>query len=168
MSIIEVVYKGERLYITKSDIARFHKKYEIDNETGCWNWTAGLFKSGYSQFYFPPIQRGHQFSYLVYNGNEIKNNEVICHKCDNPKCVNPDHLFLGTAYDNMHDMIQKGRKKVGLDSGKSILTEFDVINIRKKFNSGNFTVMELSRIYKVSWTNIKKIVSNNTWKHIEV
>lgn len=81
----------------------FEKKFSVT--PGCWNWTRGLTK-GYGQF---QRFRAHRFSYELYVG-KITDGMSVLHRCDNPKCVNPDHLFLGTQDDNMKDMQRKGRR----------------------------------------------------------
>lgn len=85
-------------------------KVKID-KSGCWNWQGYKTKKGYGTL---PILRkpvkAHRISYLVFRG-EIPNDLFVCHKCDNPSCVNPDHLFIGSNSDNMKDAQEKGRLK---------------------------------------------------------
>jgi len=90
-------------------IQRFKDKFIVANN-GCWEWTGCLDKKGYGQFYYKgKHRRAHRVSWALKYG-EIPPSELFaCHKCDNPKCVNPDHLFLGTQSDNMKDMSRKGR-----------------------------------------------------------
>lgn len=88
---------------------RFFKR--VEKTTDCWLWRGGVTQQGYGQFtvgykYYP----AHKFSYEVTNG-PVGKGMVICHKCDNPLCVNPTHLFVGTQADNMRDMILKGRHR---------------------------------------------------------
>jgi hypothetical protein len=87
----------------------FHKKY-IQQPNSCWEWSGGIGKDGYGTFYaYNQFWRAHRFSAKFIKGLTI-DNLVVCHRCDNPLCVNPDHLFVGTQQDNMNDMKNKGRK----------------------------------------------------------
>lgn len=95
--------------IDKKVIERFASKVRVNKETGCHEWIAGLFKSRYGQFRYKDKKwRAHRFSYLLYKG-ELPKGLCVLHTCDNRKCVNPGHLFLGTHQDNMTDMVSKGR-----------------------------------------------------------
>ena len=87
---------------------------KIDKTDGCWLWTGGLTTSGYGILYTskqdkPRRRLAHRLMYEIEHG-PIPDGLFVCHRCDNPPCVNPDHLFLGTASDNMQDMLSKGRQ----------------------------------------------------------
>ncbi len=90
---------------------RFATKFEVDPQSGCWNWTGAKIKGGYGQL---GGERGagavvaHKFSYEHHVG-PVPAEMLVLHECDNPGCVNPDHLFLGSHADNMADMTRKGR-----------------------------------------------------------
>lgn len=83
--------------------------YIIVTDNGCWEWQGSRCKSGYGHVsYLGKIKRTHRIYYELLNG-KIPDKLFVCHKCDNPPCLNPDHLFLGTNQDNMLDALKKGR-----------------------------------------------------------
>ena len=91
---------------------RFHdNKYDINEITGCWEWKRATNNIGYGMFRIKQglMRTAHRVSYELFNG-PIPNGMVVCHTCDNPKCVNPDHLWAGTMLDNIRDMDSKGRR----------------------------------------------------------
>lgn len=99
--------------ISKLTKSRFLSKVEFSSY--CWNWQGRKNKSGYGKL---GNRYAHRLSYELFNNNSIPEKMCICHKCDNPSCVNPDHLFLGTQKDNMRDMIKKGRQVKKDNSGE--------------------------------------------------
>lgn len=150
----------------KSENERFEEKFI--KGPGCWNWIASKFKSsGYGKF---RTEKGltsyaHRKSYEFYNGT-IKKGMHICHTCDNRLCVNPEHLFQGTAKDNVHDMIKKGRRVTsnGSNSGMSKLDEGAVRNIRALISVG-YEASYLSKIYNVTRTTIY-YCTRQGWSHV--
>lgn len=98
---------------SKKTMGSFHSKYEVNESNGCWEWTASNARGGYGQFMTSKIDgrkwyRAHRFSYEVHKG-QIPEGFVVAHTCDNPKCVNPDHLFICTQTENIADREDKGR-----------------------------------------------------------
>lgn len=96
---------------------RFENK--VNKTDSCWIWQGAIIKSrGYGSFRIgKDIKRAHVASFLIYNG-EIQKGMCVCHSCDNPSCVNPEHLWLGTHDDNMKDMVKKGRARHGCGKRK--------------------------------------------------
>lgn len=100
-----------RFLMSEKDENRFIKYFTIpEDPTQCWEWTGSFAKKGYGKFY---LHKKHQTTsrimYINYIGPLKSPKEFVCHKCDNPKCVNPTHLFKGTNQDNMLDCVKKNR-----------------------------------------------------------
>lgn len=148
------------------DIRRFWSKVEIvDDKNSCWNWNAGCFSDGYGAFYLAgKTRKAQRISWILSHGQlgEL----CVLHKCDNPKCVRPDHLFLGTNVDNMRDKVSKNRTCCGEQHGGSKLSERQVTEIRKKYSNGEYTQVELGNLFKVSNVLISLIVNRKAWKHV--
>lgn len=138
---------------------RFHSNY-IKTE-GCWEWTGTLNAGGYGKFRGSTSNR----AAWIYSKGYIQKGMQVCHSCDNRKCVNPDHLFLGSISDNMADKVAKNRQAKGSKIHNSILTEEVVLSIRKDRISG-LEYEELSKKYSVGWDNIRYICKNRLWKHV--
>ena len=150
---------------------RFEKFIMPEPMSGCWLWIGCLNNkaSGYGIFSSnnkPGL--AHRMSYQMYKG-EIPNGMCVLHSCDVRSCVNPDHLFLGTYFDNAKDMFSKGRntklRAYGESVGGSKLKESDVLEIRNLKKIGVKTRFIVNK-YNVTKENINYILSGKTWKHL--
>lgn len=152
-------------------VARFKRFVDQRSEEDCWNWTGLLTPSGYASFSIGRQGvRGHRFAFVIAHGKEPSG--LVCHRCDNPKCVNPTHLFEGTSQDNSDDMRQKGRARYlgqkvnGVRNGKSKLNEDKVIQIRALALSG-MEGRAIAKQFGVSDGTIYWILNNRTWRNVK-
>lgn len=142
-------------------LERFLAKTSPEPNTGCWLWTGARFVVGYGKFKVGGrYVYAHRFSYEAHVG-PLGSLHVL-HKCDNPTCVNPDHLFLGTQADNNRDRAKKRRDARGGDVGGAKLTEGDIRFIRESTVSGG----KLATKFGVSRSNISAIRRRESWAHI--
>lgn len=133
---------------------------------GCLLWVGDLTPQGYGLFIVKSSRGAHRFAYELANG-PISNGLFVCHSCDNPACVNPTHLFLGTHKDNMVDMRNKDRSCRGERQGSHKFTDSKVRLIRKLHATGHHSYRELGRMFDVYDMTIRSIVLRKTWKHVE-
>lgn len=162
---------------TPKDIDRFWRKVDKSNgDDSCWNWTAYVHWKGYGQFSVRGKKRTlrtHRFVYEITFG-AIPDHLQVCHSCDNRKCCNPKHLFLGTSLDNTSDMVSKGRHSHGTrhsavtrhgeQHGGHKLTDQKVKYIREKYKTGTISQRELAHEMGVSKTLIGNIIREKAWK----
>jgi len=153
------------------DAERFWAK--VDKSGECWNWTGYFDTSGYGQISMSGnAVLAHRYSYIIHHPLTINLREhpeiCVCHKCDNRKCVNPAHLFLGSVTDNNRDREAKGRgnQPKGEKQPASKLTEQQVREIRIKYANGGLNQRQLALEYGVHFGTISKIILRKNWKHI--
>lgn len=152
--------------IDKGLIDRFWAK--VEKGPGCWEWTAGKL-NGYGRIGLTKARGyifAHRLSYQIHFGS-IPDNLKVLHKCDNPGCVRPDHLFIGTMGDNNRDRARKGRSRPvkGESHGMSKIANQDVIQIRLLYESGR-TVTSLANEFGISRSQVSGIVHGRYWRHI--
>lgn len=160
------ICKGNNV-IPQTPEQRFWKK--VEKTDSCWLWTGGSDCNGYGRMGVGRSDEGtilaHRFSYELHRG-PIAGNLFVCHRCDNPQCVNPNHLFLGTALDNVQDMIAKSRNAHGEKAPWSKLTETQVTEIRQRYAAGGITQKALAKEYGLIQTTVGEIVRRVIWKHV--
>jgi len=134
--------------------------YVIKQDAGCWNWIGHVHHTGYGMY---RSNLAHRFSYTMQNGS-IPDGLWVLHKCDNRKCVNPSHLFLGTPQDNIDDMMAKGRgnKARGEAVGNSRLSAVDIVAIRNDVR----TQKQIAGDYGISCSTVQAIKAKRIWAHV--
>lgn len=144
---------------------------KVEKTESCWNWIASTHTSGHGQFRIDGTMRlAHRVSWKIKNGEWP--DLYLCHSCDNPSCVNPEHLFEGTQADNMKDMRNKGRdyklppvNLVGERNGQSKLTRELVLMARKLHAEGR-SVRSIAKECGVSQPTMRFAVLGKTWSHV--
>jgi hypothetical protein len=188
------------IILTGRDIERFYSKVvKSPDEDSCWDWDGNTDKKGYPEFRIchaskPGKYRANRVSFFIHY-NEDPGHKLVCHTCDNPSCVNPKHLFLGTHKDNYTDMATKNRnikgdkhwarlhpekvrrgadcnlveiakKRRGELNNKAKLTESDVKLMRYMYGEGLADQRELARRFNIRQASVWAVVNKITWKHI--
>lgn len=153
--------------MTADERLRFYGWVETPED--CWEWAGGRFQRGmrYGRVSWGGVSVGaHRLAYETWVG-PIPEGFLVRHKCDNPPCINPEHLEVGTPADNARDMIERGRKVVtrGEARHNAKLTEDQVIQIRELYSEG-VGQMDLATRFGVTNKNISAIVLGKTWRHI--
>ena len=157
---------------------RFWEKVnKTNNINDCWNWTAGCRKKdGYGTLkYNKKFIDAHRLSWMVANNKfDLTSKDFICHKCDNKKCVNPNHLFLGNAKINAKDAYDKGRMKVpigniykkGHKPTNAVLDYNDVMLIKEMIENGD-SVIDIAELFKVSRYKITDIRRGRSYINVK-
>jgi hypothetical protein len=144
---------------------RFWSK--VKKTSGCWIWTGATNSCGYGDIWATTrLERAHRVSWFFAHG-PIPEGKLVLHKCDNPPCVNPDHLFLGTHRDNTQDMFKKNRanKVRGEGHPLTFFTEDQVIELRRRYGAGE-DIKLLAKEFNTTRDSIYPAVSGRTWKHL--
>lgn len=149
---------------------RFAQVGYVEAENGCWLWPRATNKRGYGIFW-AGRDRGkdtaHRISWEITNGRRVPTGMEVRHSCDNPPCINPAHLQLGTHQDNMDDRSRRLRQARGESTPRARVTMADV-EIMRGLHMQGVTVAEISRRFSMSPSGVRSIVKRKTWKHVAV
>lgn len=145
---------------------RFWPKVKVSASDGCWPWQGCLSADGYGRFSVcGKNKNAHRVMWVMAFG-EIPDGLCVCHTCDNRRCVNPLHLFLGTNAENTADKVAKGRQCLGEKNGRSKLTGPEVLRMRERWDVGDVTQTDLAKEYGVGRTVIGAVIRRERWVHV--
>lgn len=160
-----------RLAISEEGQKQFFSRIKKGAPEECWEWQGGFHESGYGLFSFsvrpskPVYIRAHRIAYYLTHGN-LPKDEVLCHTCDNRKCVNPAHLFAGTRADNAHDMVSKNRQAIGEKVYMAKLTPQEVRWARFLYFVEGIGYKKLAPMFGVAESTMYFVVTNKFWRHV--
>lgn len=146
------------------DAPRILEERSADTPDGCRIWLAGCDANGYGRVKFPGEILAHRVAYRAHVGH-VPKGMVVRHRCDNKRCVNPDHLQVGTYRDNTQDAFDRGRMPLGSKKHGAKLDEVKVRMIRALKDSGGFSQAEIARAFNVSTTTVCLLLQRKIWKH---
>ena len=175
----------------KTFLDRFWDYVETAGPEDCWHWMGATIKAGYGRFHVrgnftkpnSVEDYAHRIMWEITYG-PIPDGIQVLHSCDNPPCVNPIHLFLGTQSDNMKDAIKKGRLRPNLQKanearkahpglnvrgesqGSSKLNSSDVLAIRRRYSGGDISQRKLAQEYKITQATLWSVLKRETWAHV--
>jgi hypothetical protein len=143
----------------------------IKKQDGCWIWQGAKTSSGYGVIRINGQQHyAHRLVNRIFNETSTQKKPFVCHKCHEPSCVNPEHLYLGSHEDNMEDAKDNGEigksRLIGEDHGTSKLTKNNVLEIRNKYETGDYTHQQLADEYNIGRSQIGKILRGENWQHV--
>jgi hypothetical protein len=150
---------------------RFERMVVPEPNSGCWLWLGTWSSKGYGQIRRPGAKGGvaqaHAVAWELHSGKRVPKGMVVCHRCDNPPCVNPAHLFVGTHKDNSDDKERKGRgnRPRGSTHYAAVFSDKSVAEIRLRYAAGE-TGVALANAFGVCQSTIYHITSRRTWKHM--
>jgi hypothetical protein len=159
--------------LSESVIRRFWKYVDRRGEGECWPWTAHTKEEGYGLLFLENVNgnkrslTAHRVSYQLHSNTTIGSDVVVRHKCDNPRCCNPNHLIAGAILDNIKDRQDRNRQAKGERSGKAKVTEEIVISIRREYVRRKVTYQSLATKYGLCRRQVWMIVRKRSWSHVQ-
>ncbi len=140
---------------------------KIRKTKSCWLWNGTISSNGYGKIRVNgKWQRAHRVIYEMLCG-PIDKYLCACHKCDNKRCVNPSHIFIGTKQDNAIDSVSKGRwgdrRQYGSKNGRAILTESIVLKMRQMYDGRHGSIASLARVFNADWATTKRAIKGESW-----
>ncbi len=154
---------------------RFGRYVYLLLSNGCWEWRGARNEHGYGLIGKEGGRgagniRAHRLSYQIFYRVNLTREQLVCHRCDNPPCVNPDHLFVGSPLENVLDMISKNRHskppvRCGEEHPMAKLTKQDVIKIRQLYEGG-LSSRKIAKLFFVDKGTILAIVNREIWRHV--
>lgn len=132
----------------------------------CWVWTGARTKDGYGKMKaIDKVYSVHRLSWMIHKG-KIPAGMNVLHRCDNPPCINPDHLWIGTTKDNVADKVAKKRHGFGMGNPPAKLNDSQVLEIREVYSKSHPSISSTARKYKISRCVIYGIINGKLWRHL--
>lgn len=155
---------GPKSYTDAERLSAFSAKVDKKGTDECWEWKANKFSSGYGQFAAGKghSTKAHRYSWELFFG-PIPEGKFVLHKCDNPGCVNPYHLYLGSKCDNARDAVVRGRHVAPLQK----LHKTDVDEMHELLLQGHHNAASLAELYKVHWATIYRVLRRPNYETME-
>ena len=163
----------------EKDVLRFRAKVNKQDSLNCWNWTAYTGTHNYGRFQLNHESvHAHRIAWQLAHGKEIPKDKLICHKCDNPKCCNPAHLYCGTEEENRLDRLRRGTTRTKLYSGEIwLVKKLEIIKCYsdKLKPSYKYPAWYIGKMFNISpymvrniWSRTKLLGKDNIWVYEEV
>ena len=156
-----------RFIVKTRQIEKFWAKVDIRDKDSCWNWLGALSSNGYGAVWTGASLVGaHKFSWCICNLESVPEGLYVCHKCDNKRCCNPDHLYLGTPSDNISDREARIPWKKG--TGGLAKLDYDKADeIRELYSTGKYFQWDIARRFGVSRQCISDVITGRKWKSVQ-